>query len=126
MAHTLQGQISASCGKRMAKHMPGVVGSWLAGIYDNDKSVSRAAQDSFKQAFPTEEKFRNIWRAYPSVIVEYAKDVVVKETMYTLSDERTTSPDDASAKYSRTVGAVITMVTNLLGIKLYESWWDFC
>lgn len=94
--------------------MPTVVASWLAGLYDNDKSVSRAANDSFHTIFNSEEKRKNVWRLYQSAILTYAHDVIVKETTNTLSDERTVSPDDAYAKYSRVVGAVIMMVKKLL------------
>ena len=99
----------------MAKHMPTIAAPWLAGMYDNDKSVSRAANDSFTRAFSSQEKRRNVWRLYQSSILQYSKDVVAKETATTLSDERTTSPDDASAKYSRVVGAAVMVVTSLLG-----------
>lgn len=98
----------------MARHMPKVAASWVAGQYDNDKSVSRAANESCKKVFNSEEKIKNVWRLYQVSILEYARDVVVKETTNTLSDERTTSPDDSSAKYSRVVGASLMMVTNLL------------
>lgn len=114
LSHTLQGQVAISCGKRMARHMPNVAASWVAGQYDNDKSVSRAANESFKRVFGSEEKVKNVWRLYQVSILEYAEDVVLKETMDTLSDKRTTSPDDSSAKYSRVVGASIMMVTNLV------------
>lgn len=100
----------------MARHMPKIVASWLAGLYDNDKSVSRAAHESFKQAFNSEEKIENIWRVYQAYIQEYARDVIVKETVNTLSDERTTSPDDASSKYVRVVGAATMIVTHSMGI----------
>ena len=98
----------------MARHMPIIAASWVAGQYDNDKSVSRAANESFKRVFNSEEKMKNVWRLYQIPILEYAMDVIFKETTNTLSDERTTSPDDSSAKYSRVVGASITMVTNLI------------
>lgn len=114
LAHTLQGQLAISCGKRMARHMPKVAASWVAGQYDNDKSVSRAANESFKRVFGSEEKVKNVWRLYQVSILEYAREVVLKETTDTLSDKRTTSPDDSSAKYSRVVGASIMMVTNLV------------
>ena len=108
--------------------MPAIVASWLAGQYDSDKSVSRAANESFNRVFGSEEKKRNVWRLYQSSISEYSRDVIMKETTYTLSDERTSSPDDASAKYSRVVGAAITVVSNLLGqsqsaMCLVASWW---
>lgn len=99
----------------MAKHMPFVVPSWVAGLYDNDKSVVRAANESFNRVFTTEEKRKNVWRLYQTSILEYSRDVICKETTATLSDERTTSPEDASAKYSRVVGSAMMIVTNILG-----------
>ncbi|KAL6715189.1 hypothetical protein ACLMJK_007453 [Lecanora helva] len=114
LAHTAQGQIAHSCGKRMARHMPAIVASWLAGLYDNDKSVNRAAHESFNQVFSSEEKRVNVWRLYQSSILDYSTNVVAKETASSLSDERTVSPDDSSAKYSRVVGAATMMVTSLL------------
>lgn len=116
LAHTFQGQLAISSGKRMARHMPKVAASWVAGRYDNDKSVSRAANESFRRVFISDEKVKNVWRLYRVSILEYAGDVVVKETMHTLSDERTTSPDDSSAKYSRVVSASVMMVTNLMEV----------
>ena len=94
--------------------MPKVAASWVAGQYDSDKMVSRAANESFKRVFGLEEKIKNVWRLYQVSILEYARDVVVKETTNTLSDERTTSPEDSSAKYSRVVGVSMMMVTNLM------------
>ena len=115
LAHTVQGQIAISCGKRIAKHLPAIVAPWLAGQHDNDKSVSRAANEAFNSVFRSEVKKNNVWRLYQAPILEFVRDVIVKETPSTLSDERTVSPDDASAKYSRVVGASILLVRNLLG-----------
>ena len=98
----------------MARHMPIIAAPWVAGQYDNDKTVSRAANESFRRVFSSEEKLKNVWRLYQIPILEYAMDVILKETSNTLSDERTTSRDDSSAKYSRVVGASITMVTSLV------------
>ena len=94
--------------------MPRVAASWVAGQYDSDKSVSRAANESFKRVFSAEEKMKNVWRLYQVSILEYARDVIVKENPNTLSDERTTSPEDSSAKYSRVASASVMMVTNLM------------
>ena len=90
------------------------MGPWLAGLYDTDRSVTRAAQESLKQAFPSEEKIISLWRLYRSSIVEFCLDAITKETVYTLSDERTTSPDDALAKHARVVGASVLVVTNII------------
>lgn len=96
--------------------MPTIVASWLAGLYDNDKSVSRAASEAFTRVFPSEAKQANVWRIYQSSILEYSRNVIVKETIATLSDERNVSPDDAIAKHSRVAGAAIMIATNLLGM----------
>ena len=104
-----------SCGKRIAKYMTQIVSSWLAGLYDNDRAVTRTARESLQQVFNSEEKLKSLWRLYRSSILEYAHNAIEKESIYTLSDERTSSPDDASAKYARVVGAAISMVANVIG-----------
>ena len=100
--------------------MPKVVGPWLAGLYDNDRGVSRAAQASLKQVFLSEEKLASVWQLYQAPITAYALDAVTKETVTTLSDERTTSPEDALAKHARVVATSILLVTRLLG-QLFDS-----
>lgn len=115
LAHIVQGQISVSCGKRIARHIPQVIGSWLAGLFDNDRSVARAALDSLKIVFTSDEKMKNVWRVYLPPIVRFASDAVTNETPDTLSDERTTKPDDAAAKHARLVGTMISMVTKAIG-----------
>ncbi|KAL9044085.1 MAG: hypothetical protein Q9214_002754, partial [Letrouitia sp. 1 TL-2023] len=114
LAHTIQGQFAKATGKRIAKHLPDVVGSWLAGLYDSDKIVIRAAQESFKEVFPTKEKQKNVWRIYLESILRYVSDAILKESVNTLSDERMTSPDDASTKYARVVGAAIYVISYAL------------
>ena len=95
--------------------MPQLVGAWLAGIYDNDKSVSRATQESFKLVFPLEEKYKNVWRIFQADIFRWSREIIENETVHTLSDERTTSPDDATLKYTRTFGGALLVVKVLIG-----------
>ena len=121
MAHTVQGQIALLYGKGVARFLPQLVGAWLAGIYDNDKSISRAAQESFKLVFPSKEKYDGVWRLYQSDIVAYISNLIEKESPTTLSDERTTTPDDAMSKYTRSLGSVIMMLTHLIGMICIHS-----
>ncbi|KAL8716049.1 MAG: hypothetical protein Q9225_006265 [Loekoesia sp. 1 TL-2023] len=114
LAHQLQGAIAHASGKKFARSMPDVVGPWLAGIFDGDKTVSNAAKDSLKQVFQTEEKMKNVWRVYLGPIMQFCSDVVFKETVHTLSDERTVSPDDAFAKHARVVAAAIHVVRHII------------
>ncbi|KAF1995011.1 hypothetical protein P154DRAFT_446367 [Amniculicola lignicola CBS 123094] len=113
-AHILQGQIAASAGKRIAKHMPKCVAAWLCGLYDSDRSVVDATQSSLRQVFNTPEKIQAIRKAYQQPILEYSRNAIDKETALTLSDERTVGPDDAEAKYSRVISSCISLVGSLL------------
>ncbi|KAK5000224.1 hypothetical protein LTR66_000888 [Elasticomyces elasticus] len=114
LAHTLQGQIASTCGKHFAKHMPTVAGAWLAGQHDSDRAASRAAQDAFKQVFPTPEKLKNVSKVFQQPILEYCRDAILNETLQTLSDERTVSPDDAEATYARVIATSMAVVVALL------------
>ncbi|KAL8831212.1 MAG: hypothetical protein Q9191_000993 [Dirinaria sp. TL-2023a] len=121
LAHRCQGHLCVSFGKRIAKSLPALVGPWLAGLYDNDRSVSRAAQDALEEAFSSEEKIGSLWKLYQSAIIEHCHTAISKESVYTLSDERTTSPDDALAKYARVVGASILVVARILEINRQQD-----
>ncbi|KAB8345877.1 hypothetical protein FH972_022932 [Carpinus fangiana] len=117
LAHTVHGQTCISAGKRVARHMPAVVGAWLAGLHDSDKVVARAAQDAFQQVFSSPEKQANLSKIYQSSIVSFARDAVLKESPSSLSDERTTSKEDSEAKYNRVISGNIFVINDLL-IKL--------
>lgn len=101
-------------GKRIARHLPKVVGPWLAGLYDNDKLVQRAAQESMNTAFPTKDKKQGIWAVYQTPILDFVVDAVLRQTAQTLSDERVVRPDEAEAKYARVVATGIEVFKQLL------------
>ena len=115
LAHFIQGRIVSITGKRIARYITRVVGAWLAGLYDNDQLVQRAAQESISIAFPAEEKRKGIWKVYQSQIVDFAIDAVLRQTAQTLSDERSVSPDEAESKHARVVAAGIQLFNQLLG-----------
>ena len=106
--------MTSTTGKRIAPSLPKAVGPWLCGLYDNDKSVSRAAQDGLALSFPTEEKRDVIWEVYKDALLGYADDAILVQTSATLSDERATSKDDAESKYARVVGSAIYMLGHLI------------
>lgn len=114
LTHALHGHVAATSGKRIAKFMPKVAGAWLAGLYDTDRSVSRAAQDAFTLVFPTPEKQAGFGKVFQRPILEYHRDAIMKETVQTLSDERAVSPEDAQAKYARLVSSSISVISSLL------------
>ncbi|KAI9727255.1 MAG: hypothetical protein M1828_006874 [Chrysothrix sp. TS-e1954] len=110
LSHTTQGRIGALSGKRLARCMPDVVGPWLSGTHDGDKGVTRAATQALSDVFPTPEKRLALYKAYQPLLLEYCRDLVLRETPNTLSDERSTSSEDAAALYSRVVASSVAVV----------------
>jgi hypothetical protein len=97
----------------MEKHLPKIVGSWLAGTYDRDRVVSRAAIDGITSFLDNEKKIIMFWTRCQLQILVYAQEAI-NETPQTLSDERTMTAEDLQAKYFRVVGSSISLVVNLL------------
>ncbi|MCJ1380931.1 hypothetical protein MMC17_004040 [Xylographa soralifera] len=116
LAHSFHGEVSLSCGKRIARQMPNVIGAWLVGLQDSDKLVARAAEEAFQKVFPTKSKQDTVWQVYQQIVISYCKRVILEESVTTLSDERTISVDVAEAKYARVVGAAIYTIANVLEV----------
>ncbi|KAK9769418.1 hypothetical protein SCAR479_13900 [Seiridium cardinale] len=113
LSHTLQRELMKSARKRMERHIPKIVASWLAGTFDRDRVVSRIASEGLSSFLTTPEKTTQFWKRCQPQILEYASDAVL-ETADTLSDERSTNTDDAEAKYYRVLGSSLALVLNLL------------
>lgn len=111
MAH---GILSQRAGKKIAKHMPKVVGAWLSGLYDNDRATARAARDALTLVFTTSEKVKGVWRHYHTNILEYCTNVIANESTGSLSDERQVSPDDAETKFARVIACCVLTVGHLI------------
>ena len=97
----------------MEKFIPKVVGSWLAGTFDRDRAVARAATDGITSFLDTDDKVAMFWKRCQAEILVHAQEAI-NETPQTLSDERSTSADDVQAKYFRVAGSSISLVLNLL------------
>lgn len=98
----------------MARHLPKVVGAWLAGLYDSDRLVSRSVVESISQVFTTDEKRNGLWKIFQTSILEFVDDVILHQTVLTLSDERIVKPDDAEAKYARVSATAILLFNRIL------------
>lgn len=118
LAHTIQGLIASLAGKRVARHLPKVIGAWLAGLYDNDKLVSRSVVESISQVFQTEEKRLSLWKVFQTSILEFVNDVILHQTALTLSDERIVKPEDAETKFARVSATAILLFNRILSKNL--------
>ncbi|KAK3687829.1 hypothetical protein B0T22DRAFT_139852 [Podospora appendiculata] len=113
LSHILLIELLKAAKQRMAKRIPAMVGPWLAGTFDRDRAVSRAATDGFSTFLDTEDKANKFWRRCQAQILQYATEAI-KETPGTLSDERVSTKEDADAKYYRVMGGSLSLVLNLL------------
>ncbi|KAI1081802.1 hypothetical protein F5B20DRAFT_535416 [Whalleya microplaca] len=113
LSHVLQFELMKSARKRMERHVPKIVGSWLSGTFDRDRTVSRVATEGLASFLTTPAKVLQFWKRCQPQILDYASDAI-KETADTLSDERSTSADDAEAKYHRVLGSSLALVLNLI------------
>ncbi|EOO00110.1 putative c3hc4 type (ring finger) zinc finger containing protein [Phaeoacremonium minimum UCRPA7] len=113
LSHNLQLELVKSARKRMERRIPRIVGSWLAGTFDKDRVVARAASDGLSSFLNTDEKFLQFWKRCQTQILDFAIEAI-QETPDTLSDERSTTADDAEAKYLRVVGGSLSLVLGLL------------
>ncbi|EEU41435.1 uncharacterized protein NECHADRAFT_46064 [Fusarium vanettenii 77-13-4] len=113
LTHNLQFELMKSARKRFERHLPKVVAAWLAGLYDRDRVVSRAASDGLTSFLSTPEKVLAFWNKCQAQILDFAIEAI-QETKDTLSDERSTTPEDSEAKYFRVVTASLSLVLGLL------------
>ncbi|KAG5986171.1 hypothetical protein E4U54_005564, partial [Claviceps lovelessii] len=133
LSHTLQSELLRSARKRMQRHVPQIVGPWLAGLYDRDRVVARAATDGISSFLTTPEKLTAFWVKCQSQILDFACEAI-RETQDTLSDERSTTSEDAEAKFHRVVASSLSLVMGLLqrvdnqrlqdGIGKYDEYFD--
>ncbi|PHH74463.1 hypothetical protein CDD80_3072 [Ophiocordyceps camponoti-rufipedis] len=113
LSHLLQFQLMTSARKRMEKHVPRIVGSWLAGLYDRDRVVARAVDQGLSSLLISQDKIIAFWNKCQSQILDFAIEAA-QETQDTLSDERTTTTEDAEAKYNRVIVGSLSLVMSLL------------
>lgn len=102
-----------SARKRMERHIPKVVGAWLAGLYDRDRAVARAASDGLGSFLTSPEKADAFWKKCQPQILAFALEAI-QETEDSLSDERSTTKEDAEAKYFRVINASLSLILRLL------------
>ena len=106
--------VSKASGKRLAKYMPLIAPAWLAGSYDGDKGVMRAAYDGLQSIFGTPEKQKNLRKAYQPQILAFGIEIVENETKDSLSDPKNTTPEDAEAVYNRVLSSSLSVISDVI------------
>ncbi|KAL2257670.1 hypothetical protein VTK26DRAFT_9328 [Humicola hyalothermophila] len=120
LAHQVLFQLLNTAKKRLGKRLSDFVGPWLAGTFDRDKKVSRAATEALSSLIQTKEKEEAFYKAVKNRALEFAIEAI-RETPDTLSDERSTTKEDSDAKYFRVVGASLSLVLHLLRRRYFSA-----
>lgn len=113
LSHSLQLELLKSGRKRMERRLHGIVAVWVAGSFDRDRAVARVASAGLSSFLDTPGKMNAFWIKCQSQILDFAIESM-RETRDSLSDERSTTPEDAEAKYFRVVYASLSLVIGLL------------
>ncbi|KAK6527828.1 hypothetical protein TWF694_004804 [Orbilia ellipsospora] len=114
LAHKVLGSIADKTRRAFVPYLPQVTGSWLAGLYDSDQSVSAAATDALRQVFTTDEKISMVWKTYQMAIMDFCGNIKANEQVNTLSDERNNSQDEMETKFARVMKGVIMAAAHLV------------
>lgn len=119
LAHQVHTLFISNLQKTFAKYLKDSIPVLLTGIYDFDSSVSNSTLKSLQICFNNDQtKINNIWVLFQSQILNFANQVLNKETIDSLSDDRVVARDEAELKYQRLVNSTISIVNHLIQLGL--------
>ncbi|KAK7204948.1 hypothetical protein BZA70DRAFT_166999 [Myxozyma melibiosi] len=121
LAHKIQGDLFKLFQRQSARYLKDSIGPWLGGIYDSDKSVSRAAVSSFESVFATEEKRKQVFQLFHAQLLEFVKKAISAKDTHSASDEKYFSETDLELRVTREISAGITLFSYLLDITAPEA-----
>ncbi|KAH3666781.1 hypothetical protein OGAPHI_003230 [Ogataea philodendri] len=114
-AHQIQGKLVSLLGKKYVKYLRDTVGIWMSGCFESDKVVSKGTVEAISAAFGgSPEKTNNLWKIFSKQLLTYCHQLLVYETVDTLSDERFVGKDESLVKFNRSVNTAIQMLISLV------------
>lgn len=114
VAQKVQGKICTLLGKRSAKYLKYSIPCWIFGIYDTDRMVASATQQSLDSVFATPEKRESLYTVFLEHILDFIYNLITNESIESLSDERYVSKEESEAKYYRTLRSGILTLSYLV------------
>ncbi|CCH46265.1 hypothetical protein BN7_5857 [Wickerhamomyces ciferrii] len=115
LAHHVQTLFISNLQKSYAKYLQDTIPILLTGLYDLDTSVVNSTTKHLQAAFNNDQnKVNNVWILFQTQILNFADQVLNKETIDSLSDDRFVARDEAELKYLRLVNATISVVNYLI------------
>ncbi|KAK7480178.1 hypothetical protein BaRGS_00028563 [Batillaria attramentaria] len=99
--------------RNLAPYLKNVMGAWLLSQNDTYPTVASAARKAFSAAFPDKKKESAVVFC-KTVVAEYLVDNLLNQTPSTLSDPKTTPPEEMEAKYQRVLSSSLLALRQLL------------
>ncbi|KAH3724799.1 E3 ubiquitin-protein ligase listerin-like [Dreissena polymorpha] len=99
--------------RNLAPYLRNLMGAWLLSQCDTYPTVASAACASFQDAFPP-AKQAEVYVFCKDSVMEYLTENLVTQTSQTLSDAKTTEPEDMENKYNRVLTASLLAIRKLV------------
>lgn len=113
-AYNLLASILGKLGKKSGYAMRDVAGLWTLGLNDVDKSVRRAATQSFGKTFATPEKRANFYQVFGNDITETALTYAFEKTAEILSDARFVNAAGIEYRYTNAVSSALRTLRDMI------------
>ena len=121
LAHQAETLFISVLQRSYAKYLKDTIPVLLTGIYDMDSSVVNSTLKNMSAAFKDTTKINNLWIIFQLELLEFADQVINKETVDSISDDRFVSRAEMELKYQRLVNASISVVSHLIQLALKTS-----
>ncbi|XP_053396155.1 E3 ubiquitin-protein ligase listerin-like [Mercenaria mercenaria] len=99
--------------RNLAPYLRNLMGAWVLSQCDTYPTVASSAQGAFQDAFPPVKQTEALVFCKESVL-EYLTENLITHTQQTLSDPKSTEPEDMENKYNRVLTSSLLAVRKLL------------
>lgn len=110
----IQRYLAQTAPKRLAPILKKIIGTWIAVRFDVSKEVAILGKESFRSSF-SEEKTEQVLVFCQADLLAFLANIILEQSVQSMSDPRYTSPEDMVAKYARTVAASFDSLSFVLG-----------
>ncbi|KAK9480305.1 hypothetical protein V1514DRAFT_346298 [Lipomyces japonicus] len=114
-AFKIQGELFKTFRKHSAKYVRECIGPWLAGLYDTDKFVARAAVTAFETVFTSDEKRKQVFEIFHVELLEYVLATLSTRYNHATSDNKYFTQTDLDLKAFREKACSVALFSYLLG-----------
>ncbi|XP_067945873.1 E3 ubiquitin-protein ligase listerin-like [Watersipora subatra] len=104
-AHNALKEVASRSGRNLAPYLKQLIGAWMLSFCDGHAPAASAARSAFQSVFNSETKSTEAVVYCHAEIIKYLYDMLFNASPETLSDSKTTSPEEMKEKYERALSA---------------------